>query len=267
MALLAMATPVDALAASLARHLGKTVYEQRLALSGGLPAVVATVNDREAALATLAVLRGEGHDATAFDATSVVQSANMTSVRRFRLDPTALVLDPSGEALPYDDIHAILRATHRADIERTKQVEVRKLSVGRAVLSGGLIVRKGSQESRVEREGEQRQVLYLFRRGGSAPWILRATEARYPPELGAATSLIGFAQTLETLRERAPDAAYDERLLRRKVSQTFGSSRSSDSSSLSFSSEAGIDLLAHVIALEASRVAPPYRTSPRGPAR
>jgi hypothetical protein len=252
-ALLSLATPLDALAASLARHFGKTAYEQRLMLSAGLPAIVATLGDRADAIATLGFLRGEGHDAIALDSIAVAQSATMTAVRRFRIDPEAMVLEPSGEALRYDDILAILRATHRTEVETTRQVEVKKLSMGRAVLTGGLMLRKGAVESRVHRDGERQQVLYLFRHSGAAPWILRATEARYPPELGAATSLTGFAQTLQILRQRAPSAAYDERLMRRKVSETVAMSKSGASSSLSSSSESGIDLLAHIIALEASR--------------
>ena len=62
------------------------------------------------------------------------------------------------------------------------------------------------------------QVLYIFPRSSSAPWLLRERSARYGG-LGAElrpTSLDNFARTTERLRQRVPEAAYDERLMTRR---------------------------------------------------
>jgi hypothetical protein len=68
---------------------------------------------------------------------------------------------------------------------------------------------------RTRHEVATEQVLFLFPRDETTPWVLRAGEARFVG-LGNAmrpTVMENFLATLAILRQRAPHAAYDERFL------------------------------------------------------
>jgi hypothetical protein len=132
----------------------------------------------------------------------------MTELENFQLEPDALVSGPGVSArLPYDDILALLCASHHA----TKQarIENQVLPRGRSPI---VAVR-----DRVPTEETSEQVLYIFRRSGAAPWILRESRARYTG-LGRGlrpTTGENFATTVRCLRGAAPLAHYDERLMKR----------------------------------------------------
>jgi len=76
-------------------------------------------------------------------------------------------------------------------------------------------------------------VLYLFRKSGATPWILREQGTHYEA-LGARlapTAAPNFVTTVAELRARAPQACYDERLVARRTA-----------------SPTELDLLAHLVA-------------------
>jgi len=84
-----------------------------------------------------------------------------------------------------------------------------------AIATGGLIMSKKTTREVTTKTETREQVLYLFRKSGGAPWILRERAARYMG-LGAdlrPTSLENFGTTIRRLRELAPLAFYDERLM------------------------------------------------------
>ena len=99
-------------------------------------------------------------------------------------------------------------------------------------------------------------MLYIFRAGGETPWLLRERGTSYAG-LGAglvASSAQNFLSTIAWLRERAPSALYDERLLNpRNAVLRLTRSGSASASTLSTSSAGGVDLLAHLIALWSAR--------------
>lgn len=200
----------------LATALETTAYELRLVLNAGLPAVVtATVDEARANRAAAAIVR-HGHVAVACDRADVTPSARMTSLRSFRLEADCLRPDAgSGARLPYADIGALLRATHRSTTETTETVKERKFRPVMAAATGGLVLSKKTTREVTTRIELREQVLYVFPRTGSAPWILREREAHYGG-LGAdlsPSSAASFQTTIARLRERAPHAKYDERLM------------------------------------------------------
>jgi hypothetical protein len=225
-AILELKGPADRLA-TLATELGTTLYELKLTLGAGFPAVVLATTDPNLAENALKALEAHGHEAELCDRRTIVASDAMTSLRDFQLEPDGLVPDalggpkaaPShatdGERLPYDDILALLRASHRTTTTRTEDVKERKFRPGMAIVTGGLILSKTTTREVTTRSEIRQQVLYLFRRSGGAPMILRERAARYVG-LGAdlrPTSLENFATTVNLLRLRAPSAFYDERLM------------------------------------------------------
>jgi hypothetical protein len=261
-ALTKLVTPIEDEAAALARDLGTVPYEQRLVLNGGLPAIVLRTTDRGAATGLLAKLLARGQGAVACDAGAVVPSERMTLLRHFGFEKDAVVLtDREGERLPYGDISALLRAVHRTRTETESSVQQKKLSMGRAIMSGGLMLSKNvaSKERSVSQEMEQ--VLYVFRTSGAPPWLLRERAANYSglgKELGP-SSAQNFMTTITRLRELAPEAVYDERLVApRPVPARISRTQGEKSESISTSSGSGVDLLAHVLALSISNH-PPYR--------
>jgi hypothetical protein len=236
-----LAPPSSSLA-ELAVELGTTLYELKLTLSAGLPAVVvATVDAAIEARATLALRRGQ-HRVVSCASESVVASSAMPALRDFRLDAAHLCqATASSERLPYADILALLRATHRSSETSVREDSVRKFRPGMAIATGGLVLSKTTKRQVVSKTETREAVLYIFRRSGAPPWILRERGARYAG-LGSElrpTSLENFATTIRLLRERAPSAVYDERLVNgrsiRGVAEGIAAS----------------DLLAHLLALDA----------------
>lgn len=263
--MIALATAVEVEAPLLAADLGMTPYEAALMLRVPSPAPVLRTDDRARAIALLERLRARGHDAVACEVGAIASSETMTQLRGFRLEPDAFVLDavatvrgPGDERrIPWGDIVALVRANHRTRTERIEKREERRLSLGRAALSGGLSVgRTRVNEAKVASE-EREQVLYVFPSSG-APVFAAQSRVRYEG-LGTAlrpVQLENFATLVRVLRERALGAAYDERLLapRPQIERVRTLTRGHETAS----SAAGVDLLAHLVAMAIARLRP-YR--------
>jgi hypothetical protein len=244
-------------AAALASDLGVSAYEARLVLASGTPAIVSMTSDKARAIDLLSRLRTRGHGAIACDASAVVASDTMTSMRRFGLGARSISIeDEPGTELPYDEVLALIAAVHRHRATSENEVRESKFSVARAVMTGGIVTTKTvKRETRTVTE-EREAVLYLFRRGGGLPWILRETGTRWGghgrPMAPSASA--NFRTTVGVLRERMPDAVYDDRLVaRRSAPERVAVAAGSAGTTMTTSSEAGIDLLAHLLAIWISR--------------
>jgi hypothetical protein len=252
-AIVELATSIEAEAAALAADLGTTAYEERLKLVAGLPAIVLTSADPAPARELFAKIRARRHGAVSCDVAEVVPSGAMVPLRRFAFEPDALVApDVPGARLPYDDILGIFRASHQTRTESRTETKEKQFSVGRAVLTGGLSLTKNVTRE-VKNVSEQReQLCYLFRAGGDTPWMLRERGTNYAG-LGAAlgpSSAQNFVATMTRLRQLSPGAVYDERLMtpRNAPSRPFRSG-SGSSESVGASSASGVDLIAHLLAM------------------
>jgi hypothetical protein len=256
-AIVELKSTIDDEAAALATDLGETLYEARLTLAAGTPVIVLTTPDRERALDLLARLRGRGQSAVAFDSSAVVSSTAMTSMRRFRLGPSSISLDDGGADLRYDDVSALIGAVHRQHTAHETETRERKLSVGRAIASGGLLMTKTVKSGARTETTHREPVLYVFHRAGGAPWLLRERGTSWAGHGRAISPLAfeNFQTTVNLLREHASHAAYDDRLVTKRAAPVrFASSNSAAGTTTTSSSEGGIDLLAHVLALWLARV-------------
>lgn len=261
-ALLSASAMDDAGIAQLSADVGIVAYEARMLVAAGYPAIVATVADASRAYELVAKLRAHGGDAIGCDASEVVSSETMVALDRFTLDAGGVT---AGEArLEWSDVLCLLRATHRGRTETETQTSERKFSAGRSLLTGGLsnttTVTKHAKESSDSRE----PVLYVFRRSGATPWILREQGTHYEG-LGAAlarTTIENFATTCRALRESAPHAFYDERLVTRaRVAERAVRQGTTAQSTVTRSSASGVDVLAHLLATAVAR------EDGRGPSR
>jgi len=217
--------PMESELAILAGWLGLTAYDLRLRLAGSLPAVLQPVPDASSAATLRDALRARGHGAVAVGLVEVAGPEAQRIPRSFALSPHAISgLDTAGRPfeLAYVELLALLRASRVRVTERTVTSHAKKLDLGRAVLSGGLVVRKTVDTSTRHKSEELDQVRYVFGPSDPTPYLFSASTLRYEglgPDLGVAT-LQNFQSLVSALRARAPRALYDERLLtvKRKAS-------------------------------------------------
>jgi hypothetical protein len=236
--------PLEEAARLLAPDLGTTAYELKLALSGGLPAVALMTPDGSRAAAAVDAIVRRGHRAVSCARSDVVSSSGMTALRDFGMDATEVVSNSrAAERLPFSDILALLRASHRTTTVTKTELKERKLRPGMAIATGGLVLTKTTTREVTSKSEDREQVLYLFRRSGGAPWILRERSARYAGLGGdvGRTTLENFATTIRRLCALAPRAVYDERLVTARAVR--GVADGVDAT----------DLLAHLIGLDLAR--------------
>jgi hypothetical protein len=216
-AIAGLASPLEVEAKALAADLGSTPYEVRLRLTGGLPAIVMSTVDEDAAQAVLAKLRARGHRALLLHAAAVVPHSAMVVLRSFELASDALV--QGDERLPWGDITALIRARHLHAHDTTEKVKQKKFDLGRAVASGGLIMRKTTVKEVVTHHENTEQVLYVFHGAGEVPWLLRQEHANYSGlgPLLASTAILNFGIAVQELRRRASNARFDDSLIRRPI--------------------------------------------------
>lgn len=252
-ALIGLRTAIDDEAPALAADLRMTTYEAALLLRAATPTIVLRTDDRGRATDLLLAMRGRGHEVVAFDDAAVVDSEAMTRPRSFRLEADALVSVGQPESrLPFVDLLAIVRAEHQTTTETVVATKERTLSLGRAALSGGLVASKTVTKERAQSVEQREPVAYLFRRSGEPPWLLASGRLRYDalaPHVRP-SQLENFEALIGRLRESAPSAAYDARLLAVRApsklrSDGRGASRATSSS--------GVDVLAHVVAMAVAR--------------
>lgn len=242
--------PLEQEATELARDLQTTPYEARLQLSGALPSIVHATPDRDRAFGLFSRMRERGQGVIACSTDDIVASERMVSMRRFALEEDALVTDDG--RLPFDDVLCLLRAMQRSSTTATEEVKDRKIAIGKAVLTGGLMTTKTVKKEVTTTVEQREQVLYVFRRSAQTPWLLEESKTNYQA-VGAArapTTALNFAATIKRLRAVAPSAAYDERLLRPPRAVTFATHASD------------VDVAAHLLALwfaQIDRQLPPLR--------
>ena len=255
-AILHLATTIEAEAAALAADLGTTAYEERLKLAAGLPAIVLQSAEAGPAKALLTKLRARGHGALVTDSAEVVASGDMIAVRRFAFEEDGLTLRDSGVRLPYEDIVAIVRAVHRKRTETRTETKATSFSFGRALASGGLVLTKTTTREEKSVAQDWDALLYLFRTSGETPWILHERSADYSALGGALapSSMQNFLAVVARLRAAAPHAIYDERLTGPGSAPTR-LLHTVKPGTTAASTASGVDLVAHVLAQWARRAA------------
>jgi hypothetical protein len=260
-----LAHPVDLEAQRLAEDIGVTAYEMRITLMAGFPAIVLTTVDRELARRVLERIVSRGNSVVGCDERQVIESENMIPLRRFSLDPDAIrTAEHPDASLPYGDVLAVIRATHRKRTDTTTVTRHRTFNPGRAILTGGLMMTGTKKTETTTRIEERENVAYLFRRSGERPWIVRQDEAKYQGLRGEMqqTNTLNFTRMLGKLRELVPTATFDTRLMSvKRVPERSVDMGVSPTGNMTMSSTHGVDLLAHLLALYFAQrdASSPYR--------
>lgn len=206
----------DVAARALAEASGLALAEARMRLAPEPPVLVARLEpDRADAL--VAHLRKAGLAALAVPADSP-SDKDCTVTHSFSFDSAGVTFVPRfGESMrtAWPDVLAILRGLRasRSEVSRTEQSK--RFSVGRGVLTGGLMMTRTATKSVRSSEETTEQVIVVYERSGRAA-LLSERELDFSC-LGAAmlpSSTGNMLELARRLREGAKAAFYDERLLR-----------------------------------------------------
>jgi hypothetical protein len=208
----------------LAGTLGVTPYEARarVQIQGGGPAVVGTRPDASGAEALADQLRSAGFSVLVCD-TGVADEVIAFEARSFELGHHALVAatsDGERREIPWTCIDLLVRGVSSTRETTRKKVKQRQLSLGRAVVTGGLMLHKTKETEQVSTATtfEGFVVGYSTVYG---PVALRELGVAYQ-SLGAAmqpSRTANFLHLVGELRRLAVQATFDDRLMRRAVQQ------------------------------------------------
>jgi len=211
----------EELAAALADALGVTLYDarSRLSVPGNGPIVVAVSGEHEAAVKIAEKLHSKGFDAFVLNEDEIETGASQFIVRKFKLDDKELVVesrDGQSLAIDYSSIDLILRGTCIEVSSETETLKKRKFSAGRAILSGGLVMSKTTKVKRNVTTEERESFFNLY--SENKPTTVFFENTLIYDSLGPLlqpSRIANFAYLLAELRQRQPNAIFDDRLLRR----------------------------------------------------
>lgn len=205
--------------AAITAALGLTPYEARGRVQGPAPRVVATFGQRGPADRAAELLDAANLSPIVLGDEQIESDARRLFARSFSLTPSGVrFVRRDGQAFDVEgaNITLLLRGTRIRRDQRTEVTTERKLSVGKAVLTGGLLLTSKKEKETVI-STEVREGFLAVYADGAPDFLLGETTILYDG-LGAAmgpTRAANFARLVTELRQRAVSAPYDERLLTR----------------------------------------------------
>jgi hypothetical protein len=208
-------------AGALADALGSTVFEalSRLRSPGSGPLVVGVFAEQEQATRLAGRIESHGFRALVLTSAEIEAEAARRIVRRFSLNAEALQAesaDGGSFSVAYQDVDLILRGMGISSSTSVETTRKRSLSLGAAVLSGGLQMTKTSKTTREVTKEEREGFLTLY--AGAGTVLAFHENGLVYDALGPARGLTrsaNFVQLAAELRRRCSRARYDERLLNR----------------------------------------------------
>lgn len=204
----------------IAASCGIIVFEARQKIAGGGPVVLTSFGDATIAKGLATTLTQAGVPALVIDSDVVRSSKQPFLVHRFTFGSASLQAESvSGECrdIEYSAIELLLVATGiSGQTQSTSSVTERKFSLAKTMLSGGMPMTKKVTTQVSVREEERGEILSLYPREQRALCFVRA--AMKYDGLGSAQQLtrdLNFNYLKTEVQRRAPQAIYDDRLLRR----------------------------------------------------
>ncbi len=211
----------SALAPALASALGITSYEAgvRLRVSGSGPLVVATFGERTAADEVRRKLEASGLTAVMISDVEIASAQKEFPVRTFRFNDHTLHAESQKQetlAVDYRTIFLIIRGTGIKQETSTVTTKEKKFDMGKAVLTGGLIISK-TVKTTGQKITEEREGFFYVYAEGVPPLVFREGVLDYS-SLGPAlqpSRTANFTALLAEIRRRSPQARFDDRLITR----------------------------------------------------
>lgn len=203
------------LAASLC---GLSAAEVRLRLGGVLPRSLLSDSDGERVAELRRRLDGAGFLTAACAPELVPSDEDRLVARRLEAAPEGLVAYDRGDArelVPRGALRLIQRGLRSTVTSSTQKVTEKKLSLGLAALTGGLVSSR-TVERTVTQERESREAFLLLHRSDGPDVILyeRGLDYRFLGASMGPASAANLAATLDWLRAQAPAVPIEDRLLR-----------------------------------------------------
>jgi len=208
-------------AAALASALGMTRYEalSRLRSPGNGPFTVGVFAEQERAMQIEEKLRSAGFSSVVLTEAEIIAERTPLIARKFDLSLSELeVITETGESLfiSFQNIRLMLRGIGIVRGTTTETVKNRSLSLGRAVMSSGLMLTRTTKT--VQEVATEERTAFFNLYAGDNPAIVFRENALVYDSLGPVlqpSRALNFIYLLAELRRRCPDAQYDERLLTR----------------------------------------------------
>lgn len=208
-------------AADLVAALGITMYEalSRLRSPGSGPFTVGVFADQARAAQIEEKLRSAGFSAVVLTDEEITAERLPLIARKFVLAGHELsVVTEAGQSLQiaYQNVRIILRGIGIVIGTTTETVKTRTLSLGRAVMSSGLMLTKTTKT--VQEVATQERTAFFNLYAENNPVIVFRENALVYDSLGPAlkpSRALNFNYLIAELRRQCPDAQYDERLLTR----------------------------------------------------
>ncbi len=210
-----------AFAPALASALGITSYEAsvRLRVSGSGPFVIATFGERVAADEASRKLKASGLTTVMISDEEVASSQKGFPVRTFRFNEHTLHAESRQKetlAVDYQKIFLIIRGMGMKQETSTETAKERKLDIGKAVLTGGLVISKTVKTTEQKITEEREGFLFVYAEG-VLPLVFREGALDYSslgPDLQPSRTA-NFTALLAEIRSRSSQARFDDRLTTR----------------------------------------------------
>jgi hypothetical protein len=250
------ARPVEEELSVVAQLTGLSPYDARLRLASPPPVLLGRGLPLEQARHWLAVLRERGHGAVAVEEHSLPRAEQSVEPYEVELRQDAFVgIDRQARkyAVPLTEVLAVMRAVEVVEQVRTTEKVDKKLAIGRALLTGGLMSSKEVRSEAIDVHTDAERTLYLFRRAGPDPMVLRERSLRYGGmgELRGRTEFESFDRLAAWLRDNTPGAIHDDRLCASKRRTTLQAISGTSKEHLAVSSGAAETALAAFLLVHA----------------
>ena len=203
-------------AQTIANILGILVFEARQKITGGNPVTIANFSVQQQAENIATQLSRNGVPAFIVD---THDHQPLFQVSQFELKPQGLQIESTeGQRLniDYSKITLILAASYSdGQMETIKTTTSRKFSMGKTLLAGGIPMTKKIKKNRISGGKDRDKTLWLYSDKQEIV-IFNRNRLNYAG-LGGARQLtreLNFTHLQNKLRQRAPQARYDERLMK-----------------------------------------------------
>ncbi|MDX2478811.1 MAG: hypothetical protein QNK24_00585 [Desulfuromusa sp.] len=208
---------------------GITPYEarSRVNLPGGGPAIVASFANDGPATSCVEALHGAGFKTICIDSTKLENDQNRFIVQRLTFSAEGLqLLDQVGELLKvnYTDIVLLLRGAGIINSVESEKTTKKKFAVGRALATGGLVMRKKVTSTTTNVNSERQPFCHIY--VPDLPTIVLRQSMLDYTALGSECKLsreANFTWICAELRRLCDAACWDDRLQTRpSLAQLLG---------------------------------------------
>ena len=210
---------IDTAVTSLVEILDLSLYEARTLLNAPTPRVLATRGDRDDADDLSAALSATGFSTKILDGRSVTVEHDADLVASLSLTPEAISAtrrDCSERVLRNHEIRLLVRGMSTSLSITEHEETTRKLSVGKTLLTGGLMTHDKVTTKTTQTTRAHQGFLQVHTSDGGPPLYLfdqRMSYAFLGKDIQPA-SLANMDTLIAMLKQRAPHAAFDDRLMR-----------------------------------------------------